>query len=63
MSRILLACAALSLLAGCGLRDGLEGPPPLWGNPDEPSDEEKARDAENTPGVGSESSAIPIPTP
>lgn len=31
MTRILIAAALLAALSGCGLRGGLERPPPLWG--------------------------------
>ncbi|MEJ0059905.1 MAG: lipoprotein [Terricaulis sp.] len=31
MTRLLLMGAALVLLAGCGLKGGLEQPPPMWG--------------------------------
>jgi predicted small lipoprotein YifL len=32
MTRLLLVGAALVLVAGCGLKGGLEQPPPMWGD-------------------------------
>jgi len=68
MNRIVVSAALgallLGTLAGCGLRGALERPPPIWGNPAPPGPEaQRERDAEDTPGVGSDSSAIPTPTP
>lgn len=75
MSRLLLAACALSLLAGCGLRGGLDRPPPLWGEDraayerdqeaataaQEAREQEDELNAEEQPGIGSNSSSIPIP--
>jgi hypothetical protein len=46
MKRPLLTLLALSLLAGCGIRGGLERPPPMWGDERQRYEDEQARAAE-----------------
>ncbi len=75
MSRIVLAACALSLLAACGLRGDLERPAPMWGEERaryeqdqagataaQEAREEERNNAEEEPGLGSNSSSIPIPS-
>lgn len=73
MTRLVLASFALmTLLAGCGTRGDLERPPPMWGRDRaQQQEDEEARQraaqgtqpsAAETPGVGSGSSSIPVPS-
>lgn len=48
-SLILVSLSALAV-AACGLRGDLERPPPLWGNPEQASQD----DAEDNEGADSE---------
>lgn len=43
MIRIALALLSLSLLAGCGLKEGLERPAPMWGDAREQFQAEQAQ--------------------
>ncbi|MET0181308.1 MAG: lipoprotein [Caulobacterales bacterium] len=68
MKRLILAAAALSLLAGCGLQGSLERPPPMGGQAERAEQEavtqqqrENERRAEQTPGVGGAGTSIPVP--
>lgn len=46
MMRFAAALLCVGLLAGCGVRGGLERPAPLWGSPDESALESQERAAE-----------------
>jgi predicted small lipoprotein YifL len=50
MIRIALSLLALSILAGCGIKGGLERPGPMWGDRalGAPEDEQTATEREQT---------------
>jgi predicted small lipoprotein YifL len=48
MTRLVLAALALTILAGCGIKGGLDRPDPMW-NRDDAIAEECRRQAEEGP--------------
>ena len=49
MTRVVLAALALSLLAGCGIKGGLERPDPLWNREQAIREECERQAARNEP--------------